>query len=135
MKELFVPYEIALQLKQKGFNKPCLAVYRDNDLYFNKLLSGYASDKDELTTNSRCDLYTINKERPHYWKTAPLIQQVVDWLKEKHKIYIYEVPYPYEDRTEYHITFKDESGGWCDVDVRDIDEAIKQALSTIKTIK
>ena len=39
MKHLFVPYEIAKQLKEKGFNEPCLAYYQhiresDNNISF-----------------------------------------------------------------------------------------------------
>ena len=33
MEKLFVSPEVALQLKELGFNEPCLANYRGNDIF------------------------------------------------------------------------------------------------------
>ena len=114
MSELFVPYEIALQLKQKGFNESCFGGY-GNDGEYKATRVDFQSDIEGFCL-------------------APIHQQVVNWLKETHEIYIYEVPYPYEKRTMYHITFKDETGAWSDgiVNEKNINNAIEEALTTIK---
>lgn len=106
MKEQFVTYEIALALKELGFNEPCLAYYTTgNDVTLNKdgnptnfvLLSeklrgelvGHGSVKNELfkwlKDNDRTngELYTLSESI-----TAPLWQQAIDWFREKHNLSI-----------------------------------------------
>lgn len=77
LKHLFVPYELALKLKEKGFNEPCLSYYFDDTL----------KHPSELTT-------TESQDKCQYITTkgilAPLYQQVIDWFLDKHKIYITE---------------------------------------------
>lgn len=66
LEHLFVPYEIALKLKEKGFKETCFGLYDDiKVLHTNKK---YVFVEDELNI------------------IAPLYQQVVDWFREKHKI-------------------------------------------------
>lgn len=78
MKHLFVPYKIAKQLKEKGFNEPCFLVYHDKKLL--KLVSHVASNfMISTTTNKELGVNTF---------TAPLYQQVIDWFREKHHIHI-----------------------------------------------
>lgn len=71
LKNLFVPYELALKLKEKGFNKPCLGyhniAYGDDSLGFSRG-SGHLNSKDKI------------------FPSAPIYQQVVDWFREKHEI-------------------------------------------------
>jgi len=132
MKELFVPYEIAILLKEKGFYNEhswgaFYSPYNINDVIIENepKIQRFSLDSESLKNQ------VYHNQMKYYFDCySPLYQQAITWLKERHKIYIYEVPYPYEDRTEYHITFND--NGWTDVDVKDINEAIKQALSTIK---
>ena len=103
MKHLFVPYEIALQLKEKGFDEPCLgyltkeAINLDKEgnktnfvLLSEKLrgeLSGQGTCKNSLfqwlKDNDRTtgELYILSNS-----VSAPLYQQVVDWFREKHRI-------------------------------------------------
>jgi len=59
-------------------------------LYFDKMISGYVSDYDnaEFSTNTSLDYYSVNKEDRYYWITAPMLVQVIDWFREKHKIII-----------------------------------------------
>ncbi|MBK7362647.1 MAG: hypothetical protein IPJ01_10165 [Micavibrio sp.] len=89
LKDLFVSKEIAIKLKEKGFDETCLAVYRGFDLYFDKMICGYVSDLSENTefsTNSDLNRYDINKKEDTYWITAPMLVQVIDWLREKHNV-------------------------------------------------
>jgi len=83
MKEQFVTYEIALALKELGFDEECFAFY-----LFDKQL--------QLS----CAVYNTNS----YWEdsklrdiSAPLWQQVIDWFRVK---YNYDI----------HITFKHQEG-------------------------
>jgi hypothetical protein len=71
MKHLFVPYWLALLLKEKGFDEPCLGFYyEDNfELWKRKDICG---NSDPVFDQVSC--------------SAPLYQQVIDWLREKHKI-------------------------------------------------
>jgi hypothetical protein len=74
MEKLFVPYEIALKLKEKGFdNEQCFAVYYrvDNDVRF------------------EYDLRGSQYEAKKGWSSgilAPMYQQVVDFFREKHNL-------------------------------------------------
>ena len=69
MKHLFVPYEIAKKLKEKGFDEPCLMGFYQITGIGVVLIEHYkVDDKDILM----CD--------------APLYQQAVDWFREKHNL-------------------------------------------------
>ena len=69
MKNLFVPYELALKLKEKGFDERCFNYYKENgmlhevDVYHPKMM-----------VRTEC--------------VAPLYQQVVDWFREEHGYHI-----------------------------------------------
>lgn len=71
MKKLFISYELALKLKEKGFDEECLGTYR----------------KGLLKWPVTGTFYIINS-RLMSDITAPLYQQVVDWLDTKHSIFI-----------------------------------------------
>lgn len=58
LRDLFVPYKIALRLKKKGFNEPCLASFK----------------------NKKLQLILIDGKTQ-----APTYQQAVNWLREVHK--------------------------------------------------
>ena len=77
MKKEFVTYEIALELKQLGFNEPCLIWdYKDSDNVSNSTPIGM--------TNSR-----LLKEKYHVsWCAIPLWQQVIDWLESNYGLVV-----------------------------------------------
>ena len=106
MKEInkqFVTYEIALKLKELGFDEECLAYYSKEAVYadidYNKtnfvLLSskkmgelvGHGSVNNSLfkwlkeNDKTSGELYTLSES-----VTAPLWQQVIDFLREKYNI-------------------------------------------------
>ena len=75
MKKQFVTYEVALKLKELGFDEECLGYFGiQNEL------------KIEISYNSDPNLIRRN------FISAPLWQQVIDWFREKHNIYIYIKP-------------------------------------------
>lgn len=68
---LFVNLQVAVEFRRLGFNEPCIARFY----------------KKRFTTNFLCNFYNhnggeINKE----FISAPLIQQVVMWMKEKYGV-------------------------------------------------
>ena len=65
MENLFIPYELAVKLKDKGFDEHCLAYYK-LDGEFN--LGGTYKNSEHGTSIS-----------------APLYQQVIDWFRVVHK--------------------------------------------------
>lgn len=69
MKNLFLPYSIANELKEKGFNEECLTKYGE-------------------TSKKLYDITKYGKNSDDYedFTTAPLYQQVIDWFREKHNM-------------------------------------------------
>jgi hypothetical protein len=80
MKEQFVTYDIALKLKELGFNEKCFAEYNESKvllyLYPHECFHGYCNIDD---FEPFADILSIK---------APLYQQVIDWLREKHDLHI-----------------------------------------------
>lgn len=68
MKNEFIPYEQALELKELGFDELCMAGY-DKD-FIGKLYIGFSTDDGAL----------FNTE---YYILAPIYQQAFRWLHEK----------------------------------------------------
>jgi len=73
MKDQFVTYEIAKRLKELGFNESCLGYFDKDSQEFIWSVGGTVNheDGDELEYNCI---------------SAPLWQQAIDWLREKHNI-------------------------------------------------
>ena len=81
MKKQFVTYEIALKLKELGFDEECLGFW-------------YVSQINNSCIELRhgmCIFKSTSIELSKYPKNvlAPLWQQCVDWFREKHKINIF----------------------------------------------
>jgi hypothetical protein len=70
MKDQFVPYEIALNLREKGFDKQCFA-YFDGE----KEIQPIDTDFKNFRSIGECI-------------AAPLWQQCLEWLREKRNIHI-----------------------------------------------
>jgi hypothetical protein len=66
----FVPYELALRMKQLGFDEPCLGFYNKED----RPNLGYCTNsfQDDTTLEIKC--------------TAPLYQQAFRWFREKYQL-------------------------------------------------
>ena len=74
IEEQFVPYEIALKLKELGFTEVCLACYKD-------------------TEGTQKIFPYVTKEPSNSLCSAPLWQQVFDWFRERYnhsgEVYFY----------------------------------------------
>ena len=82
MKEQFVPYEIAIKLKEKGFDEPCFGVYIINDVYTPNAI---------LKPGTLSIIGPVKKGYVHDdCIPAPLWQQVIDWLREGHNLRVFE---------------------------------------------
>ena len=91
MEKQFVTYKIALKLKELGFDEECLTTF-DHEVF--------------NIENFGLDNYTINSNLIDSSITAPLWQQVIDWLRETYKINILIAPiYSSENLKGYVFNF------------------------------
>jgi hypothetical protein len=67
----FIPYELALELKQLGFNEPCFTYYKNDQ----------PSGVLELVKNS--EIENVNNE-PDDFISAPTYSQAFRWFREKY---------------------------------------------------
>ena len=74
MKEQFVSYEIALKLKELGFDECCLAVYFKDKF---QLIKGFNINNVDLHVANEMDAIL-----------APLWSQVIDWFLINYNIWI-----------------------------------------------
>lgn len=93
MKHLFIPYELAIIAKEKGFNEPCLAMYSQPEWSKEVILTwqlegSILGPDDGPFYNAEGVPLKQNK-----YVAAPLYQQIVDWLREEHKIHICNNPH------------------------------------------
>ena len=85
MEKQFVPYVLALELKELGFNEKCFKSYRQQikyewyDLRSSKNITFNENEKIILS-NGKIDSYE------KYLCDAPLWQQAFDWFRENHKL-------------------------------------------------
>ena len=87
MEKEFVPYEIALKLKELGFDEPCLIYYLDD---VNNTLIPVRPYHDKCESDS----YPTNKDLMENWASAPTFSQTFRWFREKHGIW---VTFEYDD--------------------------------------
>lgn len=71
LNDIFVPYEIAVKLKEIGFDTKCIAYYYD-DKELHLFEKGF-----EITTDEEYDKFFI----------APTWEQVLKWFRDKNYIY------------------------------------------------
>ena len=86
MKDLFVPYKLAVKLKKLGFNEECFGYYEKDSKflvihYSNRDLIGDERDHPELY-----HLEIKNNNISQYIISSPLINQVFKWVREKYQI-------------------------------------------------
>ncbi len=93
MEKEFIPYELALRMKQLGFDEPCFAWYYGKDLWI--------VDQEE----SKPMNYRQNPIRGGNGILAPLYQQAFRWFREKH-FYISYVCAPYKEHDEFYFRIR-----------------------------
>lgn len=109
----FVPYELAKLSKEKGFDEKCLGFWRSSqDITFTSYNNNCITSRNTFLTIKGKDNFVYTPEpndadtNPNYerikWKmkiAAPTHQQVVDWLREEHDIYIFTYPVGLDKKT------------------------------------
>jgi hypothetical protein len=82
MNKEFIPYQEALELKELGFDEPCLEAYDKNGIKY------HSHKTDKLFTALNSNLSTQC--------SAPLFQQAFRWFREKYQLHSYiEGAYPW----------------------------------------
>jgi hypothetical protein len=76
MKKEFVTYEIAVAFKELGFDESCLGLYSDEELDYEIPHKEIGEARNSSWDDSR-------------FVTAPLWQQVIDWMLNEYRLYAY----------------------------------------------
>jgi len=95
MESLFVSYELALLAKEKGFDEPCFAAWFKYTILNDKKIE-LTKPKDSIygenfLFKNSLEIFidnSISGKGDGAKCSAPLYQQLVDWFREKHKLYI-----------------------------------------------
>ena len=80
MEKQFVSYEIASKLKELGFNEPCFGIFDVNN-------SVYCYAKCEYFESQEKAQYMFGNDKIKV-TLAPIYQQIVDWFRTKHNLFI-----------------------------------------------
>lgn len=81
MKNEFIPYEQALELKELGFDEPCFAFYGIDGSYL------IGIDEVRFDTINNYDFNSRISEQSNSC-SAPLYQQAFRWFRKNHVFYI-----------------------------------------------
>jgi hypothetical protein len=78
----FIAYELALELKQLGFNEPCFAFYQTE---YNEDSPIMVDDDDQYRISGfrTCK----NSEIPNHYTASPTYSQAFRWFREKYGLY------------------------------------------------
>lgn len=98
--QLFVPFELAVMAKEKGFDEKCMTSFTGGK----QLIALHNSNDDEPLTID--NFYIRNSNTFNGYVAAPAYQQLTDWFREVHNIHI-ETLRQSIDNT-YCIKIKDE---------------------------
>lgn len=77
MKNLFIPYELAVKLKNKGLRLYCMAYF---DIEDNNKLKPIPMSQEINQVDSNSNNLMV---------AAPIYQEVIDWLRSKHNIFAF----------------------------------------------
>jgi hypothetical protein len=75
MKKEFVPYELAVKLKELGFNEPCFGYYLED------------GTRVPASYSEKGTVYPSNTDLLPDWSAAPTYSQAFKWFREKHGLY------------------------------------------------
>jgi hypothetical protein len=71
MEKEFVPYELAVKLKELGFNEPCFGYYLED------------GTRVPASYSKKGTVYPSNTDLLPEWSAAPTCQQAFRWFREK----------------------------------------------------
>lgn len=144
MEKQFVSFEIALKLKNKGFNEDCFAFYQKNKNLNKKfkLTNNFWTDEELMGTPklgedliqswSKSEIDESRSKGEKFEKivgiAAPIWQQVIDWLKKEYKICIEVIYADYNSKANYNIKWYN---GICFCEIPNLSNAINICLEKI----
>ncbi len=102
MKQLFLPPELSLISKQKGFDLPCFGYYNDSE--FNFMQQEEGDDFCGYKNSEYAHMHGVD------FYTAPLYQQIFDWLDSK-GIFI-SIKYAAPDTNEFSYRIDCYNNDW-----------------------
>ncbi|MBK7362645.1 MAG: hypothetical protein IPJ01_10155 [Micavibrio sp.] len=124
MKNIFVTYEIAKQLQEKGFNEPCIGMFLENKEIYS-------------LSNPTKDFSFVTNEGKQHNISAPLWQQAEEWLFKQYNIFI-EIKRikvmadPEDDLYVYYCEIGDFSSEHYKMPKQALKKGIEEALKLIK---
>ena len=86
MNEDFTPFEVAVKLKEKGFDEPCFGWYYPSEVCGFDYKTTIVFNNSAYRGSNYKDMLVSHKDEKHI--DAPTISQVLKWLREEKKIYI-----------------------------------------------
>jgi hypothetical protein len=89
MEKEFVPYELALRMKELGFDEPCFAMWTQGWSEFewsSSMLPRIFSSRFRLNDTQSCEAYFNNIDAA-FGIAAPTWQSAFNWFLEKHSLY------------------------------------------------
>ena len=92
----FISKDLAIKLKEKGFDKPCFNAYNAHGCQY---LNGWCEYLNERDTDFIYSSYLHDKDC-----LCPTVNQVLEWLREK-DVYIWIEPYN-TYVTKNHLAFQ-----------------------------
>lgn len=77
----FVDKQLAIKLKEKGFDKPCFGYYQENEFILNKtsIHLPFGGDVSDIMILHQGENDIVD---------APTIEQVLEWLRKEKKIHL-----------------------------------------------
>jgi hypothetical protein len=105
MEDTLISFKTAKLAKEKGFNKKVLFSYEYSDkksfLYCGGVLYNSSKNKYGYTENLEYNLYNHNSHKKLKVYSAPSQSKLQAWLREKHNIEVYIIPWVYNNKTVY----------------------------------
>lgn len=74
MEKEFAPYELAVKLKELGFNEPCFGFYLEDGTW------------TPASYSRKGTVFPSNTDLLPEWYAAPLYQQAFRWFREEHDV-------------------------------------------------
>jgi hypothetical protein len=112
MENLFVPHEIAKQLKKAGFNEPCIAEYVNGFLTNHMQFTVEDEDRNSdwsTYTNSSTN-WTQTKDRTVC--SAPTYEQVINWLDSNNVVIEIQIDRTAEPKYCFEVFKYEHFGNW-----------------------
>lgn len=111
LKDIFVSYDIAAQLKKIGFNEPCIAFY-DIDNNLSTIIRKQATFLEEYEKGT----FTTSN---YSGMVCPSYEQVFDWFRKKN--FYFSIFHSYEESESWYNVIHLELDFYKNVDLKDKD--------------